>query len=175
MGFARLPPWHTLMVPCRPDGCSTLAILVAVKCDKSRIEIDVIFFMWVTYFLITELMLQKEANQGHGNWANRITKRSAQTLWIRAAVCPQSLPLNFEVGSGLQFIKTNGSEASQSLRKRASSLLLDNGANRLPLQQAALTDSLICHHHRLPIRATTVRSTYMCYFAPIKPVAQLMD
>jgi hypothetical protein len=71
----------------------------------------------------------------------------AKTLCIRA-VRPSSLTLNFEVDSGLQFIKTNGGKASQSQRKRASTLLLDNGTNRLPLQQVTLTADLICLHHQ---------------------------
>jgi len=44
-----------------------LAILAAVKCDTQRTETDGSYLMWVTYFLITKFMPQKEANQGHGN------------------------------------------------------------------------------------------------------------
>jgi hypothetical protein len=35
----------------------------------------------------------------------------------------------------------------RNLKERASTLLLDNGTNPLPLQQVTLTAALICLHH----------------------------
>ena len=67
MGFKLLSPWHNLMVPCRPNALSSLPILAAVQYGTQRTKTEGSSLMPVTYFLITTFMLQKEANQGHGN------------------------------------------------------------------------------------------------------------